>query len=185
MEIEKEGCLQQQCDRFKKELKRHEATQGVLEKSIELAQLLMAEVHGLDMQLVAAFKNDPRSVKVAGGSVRGDLSSTRGGYRIELFISAECDASGHGEGSELVGAVDVLIPNLPGQQTVSFTAPVQATGSELAGWISATATDSSGNTSRPRTSAPSALPEGTTSMVAAVAMSTPPRIRTPAIGAGT
>jgi len=30
----------------------------VLGKSIELAQLLMAEVHGLDMQLVAAFKSD-------------------------------------------------------------------------------------------------------------------------------
>ena len=83
----------------------------------------------------------------ASGSVSGTLSSTRGGYQIEFFMNASCDASGHGEGATAIGSTEVIIPNMPGQQTVAFTATVQLASGTLGGWISATATDSSGNTS--------------------------------------
>jgi hypothetical protein len=83
----------------------------------------------------------------AGGTVMGTLSSTRGSYRIELFMDTSCDASGHGEGGTQIGAVDVTMPNIPGQHTVAFSAQVQGSGLALNGSISATATDSSGNTS--------------------------------------
>lgn len=81
------------------------------------------------------------------GSVSGTLSTTRGGYRIEFFLNPSCDASGHGEGATSIGATQVNIPNVPGQQTVAFTTPVQIAAATLGGWISATSTDSSGNTS--------------------------------------
>ncbi len=81
------------------------------------------------------------------GSVSGNLSTTRGGYRIEYFMNTSCDASGHGEGATSIGASQVTIPNVPGQQTVAFTATVQIANATLGGWVSAAATDSSGNTS--------------------------------------
>ncbi|MGB0134810.1 choice-of-anchor Q domain-containing protein [Dokdonella sp.] len=83
----------------------------------------------------------------ASGSVRGTLSSTRGEYRIEFFMNTSCDASGHGEGATSIGALQLTLPNLPGQQTQAFAATVQIASASLGGWISATATDSSGNTS--------------------------------------
>ena len=83
----------------------------------------------------------------ASGTVNGSLSTTRGGYRIELFMNPSCDASGHGEGGTQIGAVDVTLPNQPGQLTMAFSATVLSVNGTLAGSISATATDSSGNTS--------------------------------------
>lgn len=47
------------------------------------------------------------------GHVYGHLRSVDGAYRIELYASTSCDASGHGEGRDLIGEGDVAISGAP------------------------------------------------------------------------
>lgn len=55
------------------------------------------------------------------------LTSTPGDYRIELFGSLACDASGYGQGEFYLGHTTITLPNLTvnGQTTVSFSKTVQ------------------------------------------------------------
>jgi len=80
-----------------------------------------------------------------GTYISGSLNSNQDqNYRLEFFSDPAPDASGHGEGRVFLGAVTVAIP--PGSGMVSFSTVlpvVAASGSKL----TATATDSAGNTS--------------------------------------
>ena len=78
--------------------------------------------------------------------VEGTLNSTPSEeFRLEFFLSAPCDASGHGEGSAFMGG-DVTTTDDGGDATFSFTFPVTFEPVEDA-VITATATDPDGNTS--------------------------------------
>ncbi len=82
------------------------------------------------------------------GTVSGSVTSTAGTYKIDVYASTSCDASGYGEGTELIGN---------GTATVTITANGQGPGSfnvDVVGpfvaeftKITATATDASGDTS--------------------------------------
>jgi len=75
--------------------------------------------------------------------VQGALNSTAGtDYRVEFFATLSCDATGYGPGQRFLGAADRKTD--PGGN-VAFAAalPSAATGP----WMTATATDPSGNTS--------------------------------------
>ncbi len=63
-------------------------------------------------------------------------------YRIEFFASEECDPSGHGEGERFLGFA-ALTTDASGNGTVSFS----AAGLSVGAFVTATATDESGNTS--------------------------------------
>jgi hypothetical protein len=69
------------------------------------------------------------------------LDSSPGAYRIQVFRNTVCDGSGHGEGQTLVASTTLTITETPAQTFV--TVPGLAVGQ----FISATATDSDGNTS--------------------------------------
>lgn len=79
------------------------------------------------------------------GRVEGTLQSANGNYRIEMFSSTSCDASGHGEGQTYHGHANV--------QTVlggaSFSLPIGEPGGSVLGGraITLTAIKSDGNTS--------------------------------------
>src|SRR5437867_2960649 len=76
------------------------------------------------------------------GTVRGKLDSVpSSSFRIEVFGNAACDPSGNGEGQTFLGAAD-LTTNNGGNGVFSVTAAF-APGD----YITATATDESGNTS--------------------------------------
>jgi len=86
------------------------------------------------------LQNFPVLTGVAGG-VQGTLNSTPSGtFRIEFFSSPACDASGFGEGRTFLGSV-VVNTDATGNATIPFFAA--AAGQ----FVSATATDSSNNTS--------------------------------------
>ncbi len=74
----------------------------------------------------------------------GTLDTRPGDVRIEFFANRSCHASGFGEGETLLGAVSVRATG-DAQNPAAFTAelPVTAPGR----FITATATDSAGNTS--------------------------------------
>ena len=84
------------------------------------------------------------------GRVAGSLSSTNGSYRLEFFAGNSCD-DGYGEADAYLGSTDVTVSggslfppmNGSGAFEVELTSPVGLYGK----WISATATDSSGNSS--------------------------------------
>ena len=86
-----------------------------------------------------------------GGNVGGSLTTTPGDYTIDLYTQSGCDGSGNGEGRLWLRgvAVTVPVPVVGNQGTVNFSAsvslgfPLSFTGSR----ITATATDSVGNTS--------------------------------------
>jgi parallel beta-helix repeat protein len=84
------------------------------------------------------------------GTLSGTLTSTPGDYRIELFASLACNASGNGEGEIYLGHTDITLPNITvnGQTTASFSKTVENFFLVAPGvMITATATDSSNNTS--------------------------------------
>lgn len=62
--------------------------------------------HGLNAPELAFSRGGNTS-----GHVLGQLQTINGQYRIELYASPTCDASGHGEGSELVGSGIATIGN--------------------------------------------------------------------------
>ena len=87
------------------------------------------------------------------GTVAGALTTTPGDHTIDFYDSPGCDGSGYGEGKSWLGGVSVTVPVpvVGFQGTYSFTAlPISAplfvalaNGSK----VTATATDSNGNTS--------------------------------------
>ena len=89
----------------------------------------------------------------ANGYVEGTLTTTGGDYTVDLHLNVSCDSSGNGQGQVWLGGTTVTVPaTQPGFQTTKdFTirieqpAPNQPffTGRQ----ITATATDSVGNTS--------------------------------------
>jgi hypothetical protein len=66
-------------------------------------------------------------------------------YRIEFFRSQSCDYSGNGEGQFYVGAINSLITNVNGNATFNIAMPLVILPAN--DFVSATATDSAGNTS--------------------------------------
>ncbi|HWS87865.1 MAG TPA: choice-of-anchor Q domain-containing protein [Pyrinomonadaceae bacterium] len=107
------------------------------------------------------FQNFPvlasASTGVGGTAVEGRLDSANtpaGGQpplRIEFFSSPSCDASNHGEGQVFLGAIPVTPPTSGvdhGIVLFSTTLPAATTPATTAGHVlTATATDSNGNTS--------------------------------------
>ena len=86
------------------------------------------------------LQNFPVLTSAAGG-VDGTLNSLPNAtYRIELFGSTACDASGNGEGATLIGAMDVTTDGTGNATIPPFTV---AAGQ----FVTATATDASNNTS--------------------------------------
>jgi uncharacterized repeat protein (TIGR01451 family) len=78
----------------------------------------------------------------AGGGIQGTLHSTPdSGFLVELFIVPACDASGHGEGATLVASAIQISTDGAGNATIPFTA------APAGAFVTATATDGSGNTS--------------------------------------
>jgi CSLREA domain-containing protein len=75
-------------------------------------------------------------------SVQGTLDTNAGTYRVEFFMSPACDGSGNGEGRVFVGATNVTVTAGPAAISETFTASPGPNG-----WLTATATDSGGNTS--------------------------------------
>jgi|GEM_PF-2182338 len=75
----------------------------------------------------------------ASGSLSGAPSQT---YLVQLFWSDRADPSGFGEAERHLGSLRV-VTDAKGQASFTMTAPLTATG----GYLSATATDSGGNTS--------------------------------------
>jgi PKD repeat protein len=93
---------------------------------------------------------------VSGGTrVQGSLHSTPSGtFRLEFFASPAADASGHGQAQQFLGALSVATDGT-GAATFDAVLPVSAG----VGWaVSATATDSAGDTSE--LSADVAVPQG-------------------------
>ncbi len=79
----------------------------------------------------------------ASTQIQGSLNSfASSSYRLEFFSSVVCDTSGYGPGQRLLGAADRKTD--PGGN-VAFVATLPTAA--LGPWITATATDSAGNTS--------------------------------------
>jgi hypothetical protein len=95
-------------------------------------------------------QNYPVLVSAAGGidagSVSGTLQSANGSYEITVYRSTSCDASGHGEGREFVGAVVATISNGTSSEdgTTSFTANVTTTSNFEGGFLTAIAAERGG-----------------------------------------
>lgn len=95
-------------------------------------------------------QNYPVLVSAAGGidagSVSGTLQSANGSYEITVYRSTSCDASGHGEGRDFVGAVVATISNGTSSEdgTTSFTANVTTTSSFEGRFLTAIAAERGG-----------------------------------------
>jgi hypothetical protein len=86
------------------------------------------------------------SVTPAGGSttIQGTLNSKAAAtYDVDFYRSGVCDASGNGEGSLFVGTTSVTT-NASGDASFNVTLPFALSPGQV---VTATATDSSGNTS--------------------------------------
>jgi CSLREA domain-containing protein len=80
----------------------------------------------------------------AGTTVQGTLDTEANkAYRLEFFANSACDASGNGEGQTLLGSRNVKT-TASGNTSFTFTSP---TAIDSGAWVTATATDPSGNTS--------------------------------------
>jgi CSLREA domain-containing protein len=75
---------------------------------------------------------------------QGSLDSTPNtSFHIEFFSNASCDPSGNGEGHKFINSMNVTT-NIVGSVSIAFGAPTSAFSGPF---ITATATDSAGNTS--------------------------------------
>jgi len=94
------------------------------------------------------LQNFPALISATGATsvITGRLNSTPAQtYTLEFFVSPAggCDPSGYGEGRSFLGSRSVLT-NAFGNVSFSFTSPIAFAAGQV---ITATATDSSGNTS--------------------------------------
>ncbi|MCD4747857.1 MAG: DUF11 domain-containing protein [Thermoanaerobaculales bacterium] len=79
-----------------------------------------------------------------GAVVEGSLNSTAGSdFTLDFYASDECDPSSHGEGETYLGS-DLVTTNAGGDVTFAVTLAATVAGGRL---VTATATDSSNNTS--------------------------------------
>ncbi len=91
----------------------------------------------------------PVALNLAGGSaasttISGTLNSTPDtAFTIQFFSSPTADPSGYGQGQTYLGELTAVRPTPSGNASFLFLAPVSSLGQ----FISATATDSGGNTS--------------------------------------
>jgi hypothetical protein len=87
----------------------------------------------------------------ASGALAGTLASKNGTYTVELFASRTCAASGYGEGEKFIGAVPLTISNaaIGFNGSAPFLTAIKLDTGTFAAYpvITATATDSTGNTS--------------------------------------
>ena len=87
------------------------------------------------------------------GNVAGSLTTTAGDYTVDFYENGSCDASGYGQGGAWLGAatVTVPVPVVGFQGTKAFVVQVNSPSPKVllfdGGQITATATDSLGNTS--------------------------------------
>ena len=85
------------------------------------------------------------------GALAGTLATKNGTYTVEFFASRNCAASGYGEGEKFVGSVPVTVSNatLGFNGSAPFLASIKLESGTFAAYpvITATATDSAGNTS--------------------------------------
>jgi len=80
------------------------------------------------------------------GSVAGTLLTTAGDYTVDFYLSATCDTSGYGEGAFWLGSATVTAP-APESFNVQVRQPSDSVLLFGGSKITATATDSLGNTS--------------------------------------
>ena len=100
----------------------------------------------------------------APGGVQGTLNSTpNGAFRIEFFGNTACDASGSGEGATFLGSTSVTTDG-------SGNAAIALFASAPGQFVTATATDSSNNTSE---FSACVAPSGTTAELAATNIDSP------------
>ncbi len=100
----------------------------------------------------------------APGGVQGTLNSTpNGAFRIEFFGNTACDASGSGEGATFLGSTSVTTDG-------SGNAAIALFASAPGQFVTATATDSSNNTSE---FSACVVPSGTTAELAATNIDSP------------
>lgn len=99
-------------------------------------------------------QNFPEPTGAAGGHFEGrasgTLTTTPGNYKIEVFGTFACDASGHGEGAPFLGSTTVTVPvPVSGDQaTANWAATIRSPKPLLLPpWVTATATDAAGDTS--------------------------------------
>jgi hypothetical protein len=98
---------------------------------------------GLDYPVLTAAAGTPHS-----GLIKGTFRSTADTYAIDIYSSPSCDASLHGEGARWLGSTNVTIPQPPATRTFSLNFSLVAPSVINSGaFITATATDSVGNTS--------------------------------------
>jgi uncharacterized repeat protein (TIGR01451 family) len=92
------------------------------------------------------LQNTPTIATVASSAgsttITGTLDSAPGTYRVEFFASDAADASSSGEGQTFLGFLDVTVAGGPQAFTATIPADVGPTQ-----FVTATATDSNGNTS--------------------------------------
>ena len=87
------------------------------------------------------------------GTVSGNLTSTAGDYKIEVFGTFVCDSPGnHGEGAPFIGSrtINIALPASGTLNTRTWSLDISAPGAPLLNmppFITATATDAVGNTS--------------------------------------
>jgi hypothetical protein len=106
-------------------------------------------------------QNFPVLVSIApdGTSVSGTLdSASNASFTVEVFAESACDPSGNGEGDELLAA---QIVTTDGVGHAEFTVPLSRVVDASSEHLSATATDSSGNTSEFSACLPPAAPSTT------------------------
>ena len=80
----------------------------------------------------------------ANTTILGTFNSTANdSFRLEFFANDSCDSSGYGEGQTFIGSTNVLTDG-SGNASINITFPVAVPGGKF---ITATATDTAGNTS--------------------------------------
>src|SRR5262249_37430177 len=116
-------------------------------QSDDAVQTLDLANRGQNFPILTAASGDS-----ALGTVVGTLRTTPGDYTVDFYLSATCDVTGYGQGAAWLGSATVTVPT-PGsgdQGTGPFspqiTAPPPVTFVD-GRQITATATDSLGNTS--------------------------------------
>jgi hypothetical protein len=81
-----------------------------------------------------------------GITITGRVIGTAGNIRVELFNNANCDPSGNGEGEQFLGSITPTAAQFPLCRSV-FVITISNITIGQADFITATATDPSGNTS--------------------------------------